>query len=139
MPPRPGKYLRRGESADRKRAYSRSRRIPPVRATFLLLLLLVPAAAGAQSPGTTLYKCLDPRGQVTYSNVACDKQGLKSSGTVTEDRVTTMPLPPVQKPAAKPPAAMPGDVAPKEDADGLPKGGGPRIKPVSPVLEKLVK
>lgn len=58
-----------------------------MRATFLLLLALWCAPAAAQ-----LNKCLDDKKQVTYSNIPCDKQGLKSGGTVTQDRVTSMPF-----------------------------------------------
>ena len=80
-----------------------------------LALVLLPAAAGAQ-PTTaqpTTYKCLDQRGSTTYSNVPCEKQGLKSNGTVTSDRVTTMPFNEAPKPVPtqklKPPVEMPKD------------------------------
>jgi hypothetical protein len=52
------------------------------------LLLLAPALAAAQP----MNKCVDDKKQVTYSNFPCEKQGLKSAGTVTQDRVTSMPF-----------------------------------------------
>jgi len=71
------------------------------------------AAGGAQ---TTMYKCLDAQKRVTYSNITCEKQGLKTDSTVTADRVTTMPATPTQGPGQlptqrlKPPVEMPKDV-----------------------------
>jgi len=59
-----------------------------MRTGFFLTLMLWAAGAAAQ----TMYKCVDERKQVTYSNIACAKQGLKDAGTVTNDRVTTMPF-----------------------------------------------
>jgi hypothetical protein len=95
-----------------------------MRAPLALLLLLAPALAGAQ----TMHKCLDERKQVTYSNVPCDKQGLKPGGTVTQDRVTSMPFTqPAASPAARPPADKGGD---KGAAD---KGGAP--KPSASILD----
>ena len=44
--------------------------------TFLLALLAaLPASALAQT-----YKCIDEQKRITYSNTACDKQGLKDAG-----------------------------------------------------------
>jgi hypothetical protein len=106
-----------------------------MRKTIVLTLLLLPFAAGAQ----TLYKCTDPRGQVTYSNVPCDKQGLKLDRTVTDDRVTTMPLPPVQKPPAKPPAQAADAQKDAKDDDADVRKPAARVKPVAPVIDKLVK
>ena len=80
-----------------------------MRVTFLLLLCgLWCAPAAAQ-----LHKCLDDRKQVTYSNIPCDKQGLKSGGMVTQDRVTSMPF--TETPKAGAPAARKD----KEPAKGL--------------------
>jgi len=59
-----------------------------MRAGFFLVLVLWAAAAPAQ----TTYKCMDDKRQRTYSNIPCEKQGLKTEGTVTADRVTTMPF-----------------------------------------------
>ncbi len=63
-----------------------------------------------------MYKCMDEQRQVTYSNITCQKQGLKDAGTVTSDRVTTMPsTAPGQGPAPlptkklAPPVEMPKD------------------------------
>jgi hypothetical protein len=81
-----------------------------MRVTFLLLLSgLWCAPAAAQ-----LHKCLDDRKQVTYSNIPCDKQGLKSGGTVTQDRVTSMPF--TETPKAGAPASARKD---KEPAKAL--------------------
>ena len=57
---------------------------------LLLLLLCAWAPIGAAQ---TMYKCLDESRRITYSNVPCDKQGLKDGGAVA-DRTTTMPLGP---------------------------------------------
>ena len=54
----------------------------------------------------TMYKCLDDRRQVTYSNIACEKQGLKDGGPVA-DRTTSMPFTEPPKPAAAKPAPPP--------------------------------
>jgi hypothetical protein len=112
-----------------------------MRAFLVLLLACLPAVAGAQ----TMFKCLDAQKRVTYSNIPCDKQGLNTAGTV-QDRVTSMPFTPPPKPAAAPsgtpgpgPAAPGGakPAAPRVDAEV----GGPavQIRPVVPVLDKLVK
>jgi hypothetical protein len=81
-----------------------------MRTGIFLTLVFWAAAAAAQ----TMYKCVDERRQITYSNIACEKQGLKTDGTVTADRVTTMPRTtpdsaplPTQK--LKPPVEMPKD------------------------------
>jgi hypothetical protein len=78
-----------------------------MRTGFFLILMLWAAAAPAQ----TMYKCMDDKRQLTYSNIPCEKQGLKTDGTVTADRVTTVPADraplPTQK--LKPPVEMPKD------------------------------
>jgi mRNA-degrading endonuclease toxin of MazEF toxin-antitoxin module len=61
-----------------------------------------------------MYKCVDERRQLTYSNIPCEKQGLKTDGTVTADRVTTMPRTapesaPLPTQRLKPPVEMPKD------------------------------
>ena len=73
----------------------------PSLAALALAFCAAPAAA------QTMFKCVDDRRQVTYSNLACDKQGLKDAGPVS-DRTTTMPMGPLPKPAAKG-AAKDGD------------------------------
>jgi len=110
-----------------------------MRATVVLLLACLPAAAGAQ----TMYKCLDAQKRVTYSNITCDKQGLNAAGTV-EDRVTSMPFAAPRKPAAAPaPAAAPGTPsAPAKPAtriDAEVGGSAAQIRPIVPVLDKMVK
>ncbi|HTP62895.1 MAG TPA: DUF4124 domain-containing protein [Burkholderiales bacterium] len=85
-----------------------------MRATFCLFLTLAPAAAGAQ---TLLYKCVDAQKAVTYSNITCEKQGLKDAGTVA-DRVTSMPFNAPPKPAPRvEPAKEAGKDAAKDPAD----------------------
>ncbi len=80
--------------------------------------MLWAAAAPAQ---TTMYKCVDEQQKITYSNIPCEKQGLKASGTVTADRVTTMPFnAPAKGPAPlptqklSPPIEMPKDAEKNE-------------------------
>jgi len=84
-----------------------------MRAGLFLVLMLWAAAAPAQ----TMYKCVDDKRQLTYSNIPCEKQGLKTDGTVTADRVTTMPFnapakdsDPLPTQRLKPPVEMPKDV-----------------------------
>ena len=79
-----------------------------MRTTIALLIAALAAPVWAQAP-TTMYKCVDERRQLTYSNIPCEKQGLKTDGTVTSDRVTTMPAGPAAMPTQKlsPPVEMP--------------------------------
>jgi len=106
-----------------------------MRTGLFLTLVLWAAAAAAQ---TTMYKCMGERNQITYSNITCQKQGLRDAGTVTADRVTTMPSTtttqgsgqlPTQR--LKPPVEMPKDAEVERS--------GAQLKPVNPLLEKLAK
>jgi hypothetical protein len=99
---------------------------------FLLALALWTASASAQ---TTMYKCLDSNRRVTYSNETCAKQGLTDAGPVA-DRVTSMPFNVPPKPAA---GALPTVKVPVPPADDAQAGGSARIKPASPLIEKLAK
>jgi hypothetical protein len=102
---------------------------------FLILLVWAPLAA-AQA---TMLKCRDARGQITYSNVPCDKQGLQEIGPVA-DRTTVMPLGPAPKPSAAKEAPKDGGASQKkDDPEGVKPGAAAQIKPVVPALEKLVK
>ena len=103
-----------------------------MRAVFLLILSLCSANAAAQ----TMYKCLDEGRRVTYSNVPCDKQGLKNGGAVA-DRTTTMPLGPLPKPATPAAKGSKDAKASKDDVETIQRGA--QIKPVVPLLEKLSK
>ncbi len=82
-----------------------------MRRTLFAILALCSAGAAAQ---TTMYKCTDAQGRITYSNEACDKQGLKDAGPVP-DRVTTMPSDAASLPTLKlkPPVEMPKDAEKK--------------------------
>jgi len=103
---------------------------------LFLVLMLWAAGAAAQ----TMYKCVDDRKQVTYSNVTCAKQGLKDAGTVTADRVTTMPFTapakdgPLPTQRLKPPVEMP-----KDNKDAEVDRAGAQLRPVNPLIEKLAK
>lgn len=101
-----------------------------MRVASLLILSLWTAAVPAQA----MYKCVDDRRQVTYSNIVCEKQGLKDAGPVAE-RTTSMPFAAPPKPApraepAKPPAA-------KDEAEA--GRGAAQVKPASPLIEKLTR
>jgi len=83
-----------------------------MRTPFFLVLMLWAAAAPAQ----TMFKCIDDNRQRTYSNIPCEKQGLKTDGTVTADRVTVMPkgdAAPLPTQKLKPPVEMPKDLEKK--------------------------
>ena len=86
----------------------------------------------------TMYKCIDDQRRLTYSNITCEKQGLKDAGPVA-DRTTSMPFTP-PKPA--PSAERPDNVKPPAvaAADQAETGRiAARVKPVSPLIEKLAK
>ncbi len=105
-----------------------------MRGAFSLFLLLWAAAGLAQTAAPTTYKCLDGQRRVTYSNVPCEKQGLTDAGPVA-DRTTSMPFTAPPKPApraepAKPPAR-------KDDVEAARSGA--QVKPVSPVIQKLLE
>ena len=114
------------------------------------LLTVLPLNGAAQS----MFKCRDDRGRVTYSNVTCEKQGLKDAGAVA-DRSTTLPLAPAQK--ALPPRKAAATDDPEVGATKAPSPGKPattaatddpelgapkapaQIKPVNPLIERLLK
>ena len=83
-----------------------------------------------------MHKCLDDRKGITYSNIPCDKQGLKSGGTVTQDRVTTMPF--TETPKAGAPARKDKDkepvkpLTPREREEAESERGNLQIKPNLP-------
>lgn len=103
-----------------------------MRVTLFALLALWSAAGAAQ----TMYKCTDAQQRITYSNETCEKQGLKDAGPVA-DRVTSMPFTEPPKPAARKDAAKAPAPRPQEDAET--GRGGTQVKPVSPLIEKLVR
>ena len=106
-----------------------------IAAACLGALLVAGATAGAAQ---TTFKCVDGRGSITYSNVVCDKQGLKDAGPVAE-RTTTLPLPPL--PATPPPRERKADKSDKAAAKDDVEADRPaaQIKPVSPLIEKILK
>jgi hypothetical protein len=112
-----------------------------MRSASFLALMLWAAAAPAQ---TTMYKCMGERNQVTYSNITCEKQGLKSAGAVTADRVTTMPSMPTQGSGQlptqrlKPPVEMPKENR-ADSKDAEVDRAGAQLRPVNPLIEKLAK
>ena len=103
-----------------------------MRGGCFLLLMLWAAAAAAQ---TTTYKCTDAQRRITYSNVPCEKQGLQDAGPIA-DRTTSIPFTAPPKPAA---GALPTVKLPVPPADDAEAGRGARLKPVSPLIEKLAK
>ncbi len=105
-----------------------------MRFVFLMAMAMWTASAAAQ----TMYKCLDGNRRVTYSNETCAKQGLTDAGQVA-DRVTTMPFTQPPKPAAGALPTVKVPAPPEDDTKGARGGSGPRIKPASPLIEKLAK
>lgn len=95
---------------------------------LLAALLALPVHA------QTMFKCRDGRGQVTYSNESCEKQGLRDAGPVA-DRTTVMPFTAPARPAAK---DAPKDTARKDDPENLRPGPAATIKPVVPFTERLL-
>ncbi|MBI3372736.1 MAG: DUF4124 domain-containing protein [Betaproteobacteria bacterium] len=94
-------------------------------------LLAAWSIAGASQ---TTFKCLDARGKITYSNISCATQGMKDAGPVA-DRTMTVPMAAPKKPppegASKSPAKIDPEIGP------LPSPA--QIKPVNPLIEKLLK
>jgi hypothetical protein len=72
-----------------------------MRGPALLVCLLWAASGAAQTAAPITYKCMDERRQVTYSNITCEKQGLRDAGPVA-DRTTSMPFTAPPKSAAPP-------------------------------------
>jgi len=116
-----------------------------MRVMGFLLLGLWSAAGLAQ----TMYKCVDAQRRITYSNITCEKQGLKDAGPVA-DRTTSMPFTALPKPAAAPLKPAPGAEPPggaaktavppaSTDEAEAGRGGAVQIKPVNPLIEKLLK
>jgi hypothetical protein len=66
-----------------------------VRTLLLALFAALPATGLAQT-----YKCADAQKRITYSNTACDKQGLKDAGPIA-DRVMTVPAAEMPKSAPR--------------------------------------
>ena len=62
----------------------------------LIAVACMGALTACWAPGSaaqTMYKCVDEQRRVTYSNIACEKQGLNDAGPVAA-RVTSLPFPP---------------------------------------------
>lgn len=74
-------------------------------------------------------KCTDGK-RITYANVPCEKLGLQSVGPV-KSMVTVLPATPAPDRSGK------GSDAPVPNAEGK-ATGGTTVKPVSPLVEKLL-
>jgi len=107
------------------------------RMRMLWLGAAVGVLTGTSAQAAELSKCLDRKGQVTYSSERCEAQGLKSAGPIRE-RTTVIPGVPAA--ARREPAREGGakDAAAK-DAGGELRGSPVQIKPVNPLVEKLLK
>ena len=76
-----------------------------------LSLLLCSAACLLSLPAqATLYKCQDGSGKVTYTNLSCDKSGLKETRIIP-------PAPPPAEPVASLPAAKKSEAASESVSD----------------------
>jgi len=76
-----------------------------------LSLLLCSAACFLSLPAhATLYKCQDGSGKVTYTNLSCDKSGLKETRIIP-------PAPPPAEPVASLPAAKKSEAASESVSD----------------------
>ena len=62
-----------------------------MRGVFFLSIALWAAAGSAQ----TMYKCVDGQRKVTYSNVPCEKQGLKYDAEVGRGAAQVRPVSPL--------------------------------------------
>ena len=74
-----------------------------------------------------MFKCRDAVGGITYSNIACEKQGLLQVGEVPE-RISVLPG---TAPAAK---ASKADETKRDNPNT-----GSMLKPVNPIIERLLK
>jgi hypothetical protein len=88
-------------------------------------------------PAETIFKCKDAHGDVTYSNIGCDKQGLKDGGVVAE-RTSTLPAIPTGAAKMPPPArdAKAGSAGGENEPESK---GSAQVKPVNPLVERLLK
>ncbi len=106
-----------------------------------LVLWLCGAVTGlAANPlgAAELSKCLDRTGHVTYSNERCEAQGLKSAGPI-RDRTTVMPAPVTRRDAARDAGGKDAAARDARDPGGELRGSPVQIKPINPLIEKLVK
>jgi hypothetical protein len=102
--------------------------IPPASIAVAIGLLAASGCAMAQD----LYKCKGREGRITYSSDRCDKLGLRDAGEI-QDRTTTVPPP--RKPARKA-----TEVDRRTDIEDTQSATGTgQVKPVNPLIEKLLK
>ena len=107
--------------------------------TLLLWLCGVVSGLAATPLGAAeLSKCLDRDGHVTYSSARCEAQGLKSAGPI-RDRTTVMPAPVARRDVAKDPGGKAAAARDAKDPGGELRGSPVQIKPINPLIEKLVK
>lgn len=102
----------------------------------IAITLVAISVGAAPCLGAELNKCTDRAGRVTYASESCESQGLKRAGSI-RDRTTVVP-------GSAPAAARKSDSA--KAAAKIPGageselGGSPvQIKPVNPLIEKLLK
>lgn len=96
--------------------------------TWFILAVFCSVEAHAQQ----LYKCRDAGGRITYSNVSCEKQDLKDAGEIRE-RSTVLPM------APKAGAAQGERAQRKGDGEDEVIRSPAQVKPVNPIIERLVK
>lgn len=98
------------------------------------------AAWSVSGATQTTFKCLDARNRVTYSNIACATQGLKDAGPVA-DRTMTVPMgvPKNSPPKENAPSRDAGKTAPKAGPEIGPLPSPVQVKPLNPMIEKLLR
>ncbi|MBM3346324.1 MAG: hypothetical protein FJY55_07515 [Betaproteobacteria bacterium] len=103
----------------------------PLGAAVAALFALTPWPGAAQAE---LYKCTDGHA-TTYLSTTCDKLGLKSAGAI-RDRLTVINNTP---PAARPEAPKATTATAAEDEEQRARKAAAAIKPVNPLLDRLLK
>lgn len=108
---------------------------PTLPGLSIALLLCCPIAHA----GSTTHKCTDGK-KITYANIPCEDMGLKSAGSI-KDAVTVVP-------ATKPQGNTPeksgkqhnekNNLSGSDDSVGE-TSGAQKIKPINPLIEKLLQ
>lgn len=105
----------------------------PLGVAMAALIALVPWPGAAQAE---LYKCTDGHA-TTYSSTACDKLGLKSAGAI-RDRLTIINAPAAARQEA-PKSNAPATTTSAEDEEQRARKSAAAIKPINPLVDRLVK